>query len=227
MVAGTGVHRGAEKNEVQKVATRCDLPASEIVEAAVEAFRAEVSGGGVVEETMHTGSVLKDLKSDGLDRTARLAGLYATAVAPTYQPAAVELPLTITCGEIEINMIIDTVTDDDVIRDRKTVGATPPAGMAANAWQLSANAAGFYATYGRMPKAVAFDALVDLKTPKYVESRATRELSDVQAVLDRVIEYDRAISAGIFLPTTNTQMVCAPHLCGYYATCKYVAKARG
>lgn len=227
MVAGTGVHRGAEANEVQKITTRTDLQPADIIERSVEAYRAEMSGGGVIEEVQHTGSVLRDLKQDGIDRTAKLAGLYATAIAPTYQPASVELPISIVAGEIKINMVIDTVTDDDVIRDRKTTGQTPPANFAANAWQLSANAAGFYATYGRMPSAVVYDALVDLKAPKYVESRATREISDVQAVLDRVQEYDRAITAGIFLPTTDTRMVCQPHLCGYYQTCRYVTKARG
>ena len=226
MVAGTGIHRGAEFNETQKIKSHGDLPAADIVGYSVEAFKAEVAGGGVIEEAQHSGTVLKGMKDDGIDRTAKLAALYAHEVAPRYQPVAVEVPITIDTGEIKLEMVIDTVTDGDQIRDRKSMGASPPAGFAHNDWQLSANAAGFYATYGRMPSAVILDALVDLKRPKYVESSSTREISDIQAVHDRLVEFDRAITAGVFVPTADTKMVCQPHLCGYYQTCGYVQKTR-
>lgn len=224
MARGTAVHKGAEVNEVQKIESHEDLPAREVVEISIETFRENSVSEGLAEKEVHPAGVYSKKVGEGIDQIRKLARLYIEDVAPLYQPIAAELPITVDAGEIKISMVIDTITDGDVIRDRKTMGQSPSIDSADRDIQLSLNALGFYGTYKKLPAAVILDALVDTKVAKHVECASERTAADLQSVISRINVFHRAIEAGIFVPTTDTKMICAPHLCGYWRTCQYAAK---
>jgi hypothetical protein len=86
---GTGLHRAAETNMRQKIDSHVDLPAREIVDAAVSAFETQVHGGlSLTDEEMGRGASI--VVGEAKDDVAELADVHARQQAPDYQPILVE-----------------------------------------------------------------------------------------------------------------------------------------
>ncbi len=80
-LTGRAIHRGAETNFRQKIESHADLPAKDIVEAAVAGFDVDVLGGYMLsadEASRGVAIVLGEAK----DQTAQLADVHAREQAP-------------------------------------------------------------------------------------------------------------------------------------------------
>lgn len=224
MITGTGMHVGAEHNGRQKIESHEDLPVSDIVEVAVESFKQRVDEEGYADDAETKGKSSDVVVGEGVDRTASLTKVYAEGIAPTIQPVAVEQKYVVQLGDKELLMYIDVVTDEEGIRDYKSMGRKPSAGTANDSGQLSTYATGYYAEHGKLPKSVGIDAVVATKKP-YAESQtSTRTMDDIALVEKLFGTFEQALKAGVFMPAVGTPM-CSPNGCGYWDICPYVRKA--
>lgn len=221
---GTAVHEGARANFRQKLESREDLPAGEIVEVAVEKIRTEAAGGVMLTED-EVARGLKAVIAEAIDETARYARAHAELQAPDYQPLIVEERISIPSGleGVELQGTIDLLDDQQRLVDLKTKAKTPAERDVHVSPQLTLYSALAKARTKQEPKSVRQDVLVGLK--RGVERRVletTRGPADYAALAQRLTAMDASIKAGHFPPASPEHWACSPSYCGYYRTCRFV-----
>ena len=224
-IRGSGVHGGAEANFRQKIESHKDLPASDIVDAAVATFERRYEDGGVTltpEEDARGATVVL---SEAVDSTAALAEVHAEMQAPDYQPARVEetVRLTIPTASHDLLGVLDVYTDDRTIVDFKTGGKSKSQNDADTSVQLTAYAAFATVLDGKPPAGIKMDVLTALKTKtKRDVIETTRGPGDFAALAARTNAVLKVIQTGAFAPTSPMSWNCSARWCGYWSTCPYV-----
>lgn len=227
MLKGTGLHRGAERNFRQKIDSREDLPASDIIDAAVAGFEAEQANGVLLapDEAARGATVVL---GEAKDAVVALAKAHAEMQAPEYQPVFVEQSIRLTLpGDRDLLGVIDLADDQRRVVDMKTAGKRKSQGDADGSTQLTVYAALHQAATGTMPSLVRLDTLVSKK--KGIERQAVdshRGEPDFAALANRINAVAAAIDAGVFPPTTPGAWWCSAKWCGYHATCPYINAQR-
>lgn len=117
---GRAVHQAVEHNFAQKLHTREDLPVEGVVALFRDAFTAELDQGATLDAEESAGE-LADLGHG-------VVSLYMDHVAPTIQPAAVELAVAGRIGGIPVTGYIDVLDVEGRVIDLKTA-AKKPAGI--------------------------------------------------------------------------------------------------
>lgn len=223
-IRGTAVHEAARVNFRQKIDTHTNLGTDDIVDVAVEKFRAESTGGLMLTE-LEEGRGLKAVVAEALDETARYAKAHAIEQAPDYQPVLVEDRVSIPSGldGVELQGTIDLADDKGRLVDFKTKAKSPSERDVHTSVQLTLYSALYRARQKEAPKVIRQDVLVGLK--RGVKRRVletTRGPADYAALAERLHAMDASIQAGHFPPASPDHWVCSPSYCGYYRTCKYV-----
>jgi len=227
LLLGTGVHRGAEHNFRQKIESHEDLPAAEIVEAAVSAFEAETHGEYALtddEASVGAAKVLGQAK----DKLADMAEVHAIEQAPDYQPLLVEHATRIEFPGATHDLlgITDLRDDKQRVTDFKTAARKKAQSEVDKSIQLTIYAAAYQIDHGEPCSEVRFDTITKTKTPQRQLLRSTRTRADFAALVARVNATLAGINAGIFVPASPGDWVCDPKWCGYWATCPYVNSER-
>lgn len=227
MVRGTGVHRGLELNFRQKIESRIDLPVSDVVEAAVAGFEAELAGGyelNVDEESRGAKVVIGEAK----DVVVTLAELAAEEMCPDYQPVLVEQPVRIELpnNTHDLYGVIDLADDRGRVVDTKTAAKSKKQDDADSSVQLTTYTALHKVATGEFPTELRMEVLVSTKTPKRQTLVTTRSEADLAALAARIDAASRIIQAGVFMPATPGAWWCGPKWCGYWASCPFVNRGR-
>ena len=227
MLKGTGVHRGAQVNFEQKIATHEDLPAGEIVDAAVDGFETALAGGYELdadESERGTDIVIAEAK----DETAKLARLHADQVAPEYQPTLVEQAVRVELsGSHDLFGVIDLADDQGRVVDHKTAGKRKSQADVDGSIQLTYYAAAHLAFTGQPTSEVRLEVLIGKKSGAERQVLASqRDTRDFAALAARINAVNAAIESGNFPPASSSAWWCSSRFCGYHATCPYVRKER-
>lgn len=227
LLKGGAFHRAAETNMRQKIETHSDLPASEIVDAAVAAFEGESHGSYMLtEEEQSRGS--SAVLGEAIDSVAAMARGHAEKQAPDYQPTMVEQEVRIELpGSRDLLGIIDLADDKDRITDFKTARRKKRQGDADESIQLSVYAAVFQVKTGRAPSEVRLDSIVETK--KSVDRQvlvSTRGDADFQALAHRINAAASVIESGNYMPAPVGIWQCSQKFCGYFRSCPYVNSER-
>lgn len=222
-LTGTAFHAGARVNFKQKIESHADLPAKEIIEAAVAEFDAITTGGYILTDE-EVGIGHKRVLGMAKDQLAGLAELYARQIAPDYQPVYVEQGFTIAlpAASHDLSGTMDLADDKRIVTDFKTAGKRKNAQEAAASVQLTAYAAAYKMLTGEMPTAVRLETLVKKRQPERQILESTRSVEDFTALAHRINAVLKAIDAGIFTPATPGAWWCHPKWCGFHSTCKFV-----
>ena len=227
MLQGTGVHRAAEANFTQKIESRIDLPAKEIIEIGAAAFDAEQAGGyALTEDEMSIGAA--KVLGDAKDKLVQMVAVHAMEQAPDYQPVAVEHKTRIVFPNATHDLLAITDLRDDRRRvtDFKTAARKKSEGEVHSSIQLTIYAAAYRIDTGEPCEEVRFDVLTKTKVPQRQVLRSSRTVADFQALINRVNVTLGAINAGSFPPASPGSWCCSPRWCGYWATCPYVNHER-
>lgn len=224
---GKGVHKGAETNFRQKIQTHADLPAQDIIDAAVAAFEAETRGGlsfSAEEVGRGAGIVIGEAK----DQTAAFAALHAEKQAPDYQPISVEREARIVLPNSTHDLLgyIDLEDDAGRVTDFKTANRRKSQSEADASVQLTYYSAGYTVKHRKPPKEVRLDVIVKNKTPVRQVLTSIRDQSDYKPLVNRVNAVLHGIKAGSFPPATPGAWWCGPEWCGYWSTCPFVNAER-
>jgi hypothetical protein len=228
LLIGTGTDRGMQHNFSQKIESHVDLPAPDIVGAAVAGFEEAVARDGVEldadEKTIGQDKVLGQAK----DLVASLANVHATDQAPDYQPVALQHPASIEFPSASHDLVgwIDMIDDRDIVTDFKTGAKRKNQKDVDNSLQLTIYAAAYRREFGSMPVAVQLDTLVKTKKPGRQLLTSTRSMADLEMMINRINVMLQSIQSGIFTPAPVGAWKCSPKFCGYWPTCKYVNTER-
>lgn len=230
MVRGTAVHRGAEMNFRQKVETKKDLSAEEIVEEAVDHFAGLCVQGDIKWDELddRSGSGIKQAIGTAKDQVVRSVGVYSADVAPLYHPTHVEQSIVISVDNgLPVTGTIDVIDRTGVIADFKTRGKKQSVDEAGKSLQLTVYAAGYRSHFGTDPIAVNMECIVTTKTKSYRQSltsfRGPKQYASLIAIYRTV---NKMMETGSFPPNTAGWW-CSPKYCGYYGTCAYPVKVYG
>lgn len=232
---GGGVHKGAEMNFEQKIASKVDLPKDQIVERAVAEFegRMKLEGLFLDPEAEKRGKAI--VIGEEKDTTVRLAGLFSDEVAPVYQPTAVEEKVVIELpdsprdllGIIDLTatIIADPARGEGLI-DYKTGKKTKSQSEFDSSAQITLYDLAYRAKRGKAPDFIQVEQLVDTKVPKRVINPTTRTVADMKPAIARVNAMISGLEKGAFLPANAGAWNCSPKWCGYFGTCQFVNSER-
>jgi len=228
LVKGGAVHKAAEVNFRQKVASHVDLPASEMLEAAAAHVDATVKAEGLLLGPDEAQRGVAAVKDEIVDRAVVLTELFARRVAPAVQPALVEQFVTIELPGHERDLLgrLDVVDVGDRIRDLKTGARRKTQNDVDRSDQLTYYDAAFRKLTGRAPAGVTMDVLLDQKRPDVQTLHSDRSDTDRQVFLNRLNAMLAGVKAGSFPPAPLGAWCCSPKWCGYWHSCSYVNSER-
>lgn len=228
MLKGTGFHRGAEYNFRQKLDSHSDLPAQDIIDAAVAAFEAEVDKGvELAGDDKLRGKTI--VVAETKDDLVSVVTVHAKDQAPDYQPVFVEQEFTISIPDStrDLKGIIDLADDLRRVTDLKSAGKSKSQSDADNSVQLTIYAAGHHALTGNPPSEVRLDTIVTTKTKTYRNVVGSeRGVEDFQALAHRIEVVNSGVDKGVFAPATPGAWWCGPKWCGYWNSCPFVNSHR-
>ena len=227
MMTGSAVHKGIETNFKRKIETHEDLPATQIIDAAIAGFEDGLKDGYVLSEEEASAGREK-VFGIAVDQVANLAGLHAEAQAPEYQPTEVEHTTRIVFPDAPVDLLAITDLRDDRRRvtDFKTGARSKSVTEADRSVQLTIYAAAYWVDHGVPPAAVHLDTLVKTKTPKRQLLTSTRNRSHIEVLVRRINATLAAINAGSFPPCPPDAWQCSDRWCGYFRSCPYVNSER-
>ncbi len=220
-IRGTGVHAGIKENFGQKIESHEDLKKSDIVDAALSGFKAELKGGfSLTPDEQSIGR--KKVVGAAMDTTAALSELYADEMAPEYQPRLVEqrVKLELPDSSHDLLGIIDMADDKDIVVDTKTAAKSKSASDAVTSRQLTTYALLHRKHTGRVAKELRLEVLVATKKPKRQTLRTTRGPADFEVLAATMNAVFESIDLGNFPPNTEGWW-CSEKWCGYATTCRY------
>lgn len=233
LIMGGAFHVGAEVNFKQKIETHRDLPAKDIVDAAVAAFDQKAAGELVLTEE-ETSRGAKTVLGEAKDELAGLAECHAYEQAPDYQPVAVEHKTRIVFPNATHDLlgITDLRDDQGRVVDFKTAGKKPPQADADTSVQLTIYAAAHRIETGADPSEVRLDAVTKTKTPKRHVISSSRGEGDYRALVSQVNAMFSTVGllsqAGVepWPAASVGAWWCSAKFCGYWATCPHVNSER-
>lgn len=231
LIRGTAVHVAAEHNFKQKIESRKDLPASQLVEVAVATVDGRIREEGITldpdERTMGQQAVRDKIQADAIVATK----LYAGQIAPRHQPVMVEEKITFKLEGIEaveIHGTIDTLNEEHRIVDLKTAKKKPNPSDYEEGPQATMYDLLTLLKTGRPTNGVQFEAMVIKKDPEVVTVLVRKRKEDYAALLEQIREMAKAIRAGVAIGSYGGSGAwwCSPKWCGYWSTCKFVPAHR-
>jgi hypothetical protein len=206
LALGLAVHQALEVNFREKIETREDLETAGVVCVFREAWMEQVP------QTVFT----PDESQGDLRRTGeRLVSKYMDEVAPTVEPAAVELDVQGEIAGVSVRGRVDVLDVEGRLIDFKTASRRPSSVSPDYAFQL--------ATYQQItPGAsgeVRIDSLVKTQTVQIVQQAYTVGEADVRATEVLYPMAQKAMGSGMYCPNRQS-MLCSQKHCSFWKECE-------
>lgn len=228
VAVGSGVDRAVTRNLENWIAYKELLPIEEVKEMARDAATFELTNNEIVLDEDERQIGMDKAFAEAVDKAVRLAALHAKEIAPKLKPTAVQRRWSLEIPGIPFDLVgtIDVQEGTDSIRDTKTSGKSPAAGIADMSEQLSIYALAIRTLDGVAPKTVALDYVIDNKVPVAKTFTSTRNDDDFRVVLARIENAAEVIEKGTFTPARPTDWQCSIKFCGFARTCRYFKKPK-
>jgi hypothetical protein len=206
LALGRAVHAALADNFGQKVETYEDLPLAGVLALFREAWANERD-----QIEFRDDEDPSQLAAAG----EALVSKYMDEVAPTIEPAAVELHVEGVINGVRVHGFIDLLDVDGRIIDIKTAKASPSGIEPMNRFQV--------ATYAQLaPNASGkgrLDTLVKTKTPKIVSQCFEITERDVKATQTIYALAQRAMRSELYMPN-RLSIMCSRSNCAYWRNCE-------
>ena len=223
---GTGMHKAAEVNFKNVLATGEALSTPEIIAAAIEGFESRLAKDGITLTDDEASLGVDIAVGHAKDDVVNLAGAFSVYQARAYVPKHVEkfVRIPVPRGSHDLLGVLDLVTADDEVVDFKTSKRRKSSFSAAESLQLTMYAAGHAVAFGKPAKDVRLDILV--QTSKGVQRQVQidhRDQKDFQVLANRINMMDQGLKAGVFLPAAPGDWSCSAAWCPFFTRgCIYV-----
>jgi len=221
MILGSAVASAAKVDNKIKMIDPTSKGASveEVVEIAVESFRAEANASEIMDRFQ---------EGPMIDSTASAAQAFKLNLSPSIKPILCEEPIVTKLeGEhIALRGTPDYFQEGEVI-DLKTGKAWSRADVA-NSIQLTVYACLYREVKGEWPERVGIDSIRRVRSRVWDTERiyGERSESDFVALKHVVCSVKRGIDAGVCIPASPNQWYCSRKWCPYFMECPYVGSAR-
>lgn len=223
LIRGTAVHAGAEYNFTQKMETKVDLPASQVVERAVDAVEQKVKHEGLELNENEKAEGKEAVVGRIIDQSRDLSLVMMERVAPGIQPVGVEEKVRIEMPSASRDLLaILDIRTADTVEDFKTGAKLKGKKNWEGDTQMAMYSLTHRALTGKDPRTVRVHELVAAKTPKAETHDLNFGMSDYEPLLRRINATLKGIDAGHFPPTATGAWWCSQSWCGYWNTCPYV-----
>lgn len=214
MTVGLATHSAIEHNFLQKVSSKEDVTAEEMVDVFSDNFD---SLAAEVEDD-------KEDPGEAKDSGVKLVRLHRREVSPAIQPVWVEQAGQFEIDGIPYSFTVD-VTDDKLrVRDTKTKKQAPSS-IEEYMLGMTGYALGFRHETGQVETDVVIDALVRSKVPRYVPLYGG-QVDDrrITAFRNTIHTISEGVGAGSFEPNGLAgKGVC--DWCGFRNRCKYQGRS--
>lgn len=203
---GSAVHEAIGRNMAEKVITERDLDTADVLAVYRATWESKL------EETEFT----PEENPEAIGKEGEgLVAKYMAEVAPTVQPAAVEVYVHGAIGGVKVQGHVDLLCADGSIRDNKTAKSSPSKISGHTMLQLT--------TYEMLcpgaSEQVVVDTMVRNKTPKLVQLQHTITAQDRLAP-ERIYPLAQAtMRAGYFMPN-RTSNLCSRKNCAHWRACE-------
>jgi hypothetical protein len=206
LALGLAVHQALEVNFREKLETQEDLEITGVVIVFREAWMEQVP-----QTEFMPGESQGDLRRLG----ERLVAKYMDEVAPTVEPAAVELDVQGEIAGVAVRGRVDVLDVEGRLIDFKTASRRPSYVSPDYAFQL--------ATYRQLtPGAsgqVRIDSLVKTQTVQIVQQAYTVEEPDLRATQVLYPMAQKAMGSGMYCPNRQS-MLCSQKHCSFWKHCE-------
>jgi hypothetical protein len=233
LIRGKSIHHANEMDLRHKMETGELLSLEEVMDAATDKWKAELTGpyviGGQYDEL-----TVEEARTLAHSEAIELAGLHHDEVAPHIIPTLIEERIEIPPSRalpVTFVSILDLIHDKTEIWDTKTAGKSPGKGDADVSDQLTGQQIAATAlhvsdpeTY-ELPKKLGLRVLV--RTPKKGNlsvkevPTALRDSDQVDAFVARANQALKIIEAETWIPAPSDSWQCSLKWCGYAQTCPY------
>lgn len=227
IAVGSGVDRAVTRNLENWIVDKTLLPIDEVESIARDSAEYELQNNEITLDADEREMGMAQAKAAAIDKAVRLASLHAREIAPKLRPVAVQRKWALEIPGIPFDIVgtID-VQEADSIRDTKTSGKSPAAGIAEMSDQLSIYALAVRTIDGAAPTTVALDYLIDNKTPVAKTYTGTRSDDDFRVIIARIENAAEVIEKGAFTPARPTDWQCSVKWCGFFRTCRYAKQPK-
>jgi len=206
LALGLAVHQALEVNFREKIETQEDLETTGVVCVFREAW---------MEQVPQTEFTSDESQGDLRRLGERLVAKYMDEVAPTVDPAAVELDVQGEIAGVAVRGRVDVLDVEGRLIDFKTASRRPSSVSPDYAFQL--------ATYRQItPGAsgeVRIDSLVKTQTVQIVQQAYTVEEPDIRATQVLYPMAQKAMGSGMYCPNRQS-MLCSQKHCSFWKHCE-------
>jgi hypothetical protein len=206
LALGLAVHQALEVNFREKIETREDLETTGVLMVFREAWMEQVP-----ETVFAAGESQGDLRRMG----ERLVAKYMDDVAPTVEPAAVEVDVHGEIGGVAVRGRVDVLDVEGRLIDFKTASRRPSSVSPDYAFQL--------ATYRQItPGAsgeVRIDSLVKTQAVQIVQQAYTVGEPDIRATQVLYPMARKAMGSGMYCPNRQS-LLCSQKHCSFAKQCE-------
>ncbi len=222
MGMGRGIHKASEINLKQKVVTKKDIPKTDMIDAARDAF-IDCFKNGVYLAPEEVGQK-EALLNEAFNKTRLLTELYADTTAFMIEPLTVEDRFLIDIPGVDLPLMgfIDCVEHGALITDLKATSKSWPKNKIEVDMQPVFYTIAYKHLYSEQPS-FRFMVHVALKRAPKLQ-QLTWQVTEPQevALYARIRAVVDMLNKGVFLPANPADWWCSPKWCGYYQTCKFV-----
>lgn len=210
LTLGKSIHSALETNYTQKIESKKDLSAGEVLDLFSARWEKEAK-----ETEFKKDEKPGKIKDDGV----KMIDIYHKQVSPTIMPKLVEHEFEMSFQNVgyKLHGYVDLIDTQDVIIDHKTSKRSMSEKDVVSDLQLTCYALACRNTLGIQEKALRFDIMVrNKKAPKIQQLTTQRTAKDIDRFLKILAYVSKAIESGIFYPNTN--FMCG--ICGYRLLCR-------
>jgi len=225
MAKGSSIHSAQQENYRQKRTSFEDLPTDDLVDLAVETFRAQTTAGelALLPEEVKVGP--KVIIAKNRDKTAKLAEYWAQNAAGRYQPKLVERWFNLQVPDSPpLVGVIDLLDDQNRLVDLKTSGKKKSQQDADSSTQLTVYHAAVRKITGSAPSGIYLDNIVQTPAGKMSHGiiETSRGGADLVALTHRIAAANKVVESGAFMPAPPGAWWCSKRWCGYFDRCPHV-----
>lgn len=223
LVRGKCGHKTLEKNFIQKIETKEDMPIEAVQDIFSDEWEQNQYGIAWTEKDLN-GESPKKAAGRFKDTGIELVKTFHKQESPLIYPVYVEDKFEIAFQQDVPKLvgIIDRIDEGDEIGEVKFVSKSPNKDDILQDIQLTIYDLGYRQKYGRTPKRLKKRWAVSLKEPKIVQQDAEpRDDNTITRLLWRIQSSLNALKQGVFLPAPQGAWWCSENWCGFWNRCKH------
>ncbi|MFH1953134.1 MAG: PD-(D/E)XK nuclease family protein [Pseudomonadota bacterium] len=226
---GTGIHKANEINLKQKIASKKDMPLSDLQDAARDGYVNAFKNGVYIPKDKLPEK--KKLLNIGLNDTIRCTNIYRVLVAESIRPISIEEPFNLDVGlALPLAGTMDYQEKPEV-GDLKSTATKWPADRIDKEIQPVLYSYVHEKTQGVRP-VFKYHVLIarrnkdgDPTSEEYQPLEKKPTDNDYKALFAKLQIFINMLKAGIFVPANPTSWWCGQSWCGYWYTCPYVGNS--